>query len=67
MAGPFHLMKIIPKFCKEDKRDMPFDEISIDLPELINQPYLCLNSMHRRAIPSIQIKTQTTVLVRKNR
>ena len=46
---------------------MPFDEISIDLPELINQPNLCLNSMHRRAIPSIQIKTQTTVLVRENR
>ena len=46
---------------------MPLDKISIDLPELINQPYLCLNSMHRRAIPSIPIKTQTTVLVRKNR
>ena len=43
---------------------MPFDEIAIDLPELINQPYLCLNSMNRLAIRttvrSVPIETQSS-------
>ena len=37
-----------------------------DSPKLINTSYLCLNSMHQREIPNIQIKTQTKVFVVKN-
>ena len=38
---------------------------STNLPKLITKPYLGLNSMHQWAIPRIQIKTQTKVLVPK--
>ena len=61
MVGPHFDENCTTNWIQNRKINLICDSMkqSTNLPKLINRPYLCLNAMHQRAIPSIQIMTQT--------